>query len=266
VRTPENPSAPVPPGTPPVGGEAPTGPFPTGHPADSPPTPEQEASGPSPTGHPESSHPTVEETPTGSGGEAVPEPGVHLREEPLLPDDLVGEGEGAGEGASAVRNEDVSAVDEAVEEAEEAIAEDVSELAQVSLQRDEYLDQLRRLQADFENYKKRIVRQQTEHIDRATEELVTHLLPALDNFDLALAHGTEGLEPVYRSLLDILEGAGLQRVDPLGQPFDPNEHDAALHEEAEGAEGVTPEVVEVLRAGYRWKGRVLRPAMVKVKG
>lgn len=170
-----------------------------------------------------------------------------------------------GEGAEEEDGEESLAVDEAVEEAEEAIAEDVSELGRLTLERDDYLDQLRRLQADFENYKKRIVRQQTEHIERATEELVSHLLPALDTFDLALAHGTEGLEPVYRSLLDILEGNGLNRVDPLGQPFDPNEHDAVMHEEAEDASG-SPEVVEVLRAGYRWKGRVMRPAMVKVKG
>ena len=88
------------------------------------------------------------------------------------------------------------------------------------------------------------------------------LLPALDNFDLALAHGTEGLEPVYRALLGILESEGLERVDPMGQPFDPNEHDAVLHEAGNG----DPEVIEVLRAGYRWKGRLLRPAMVKVKG
>lgn len=128
------------------------------------------------------------------------------------------------------------AVDEAVEKAEEAIAEDVSELGLLTVERDDYLNQLRRLQADFENYKKRVVRQQTEHIERATEELVAHLLPALDTFDLAMAHGTEGLEPVYFSLLDILEGSGLQRVDPLGKPFDPNEHDAVLHEESEDAD------------------------------
>lgn len=245
MRASENAPGPVPPGTPPVGGSAPTDPSPTGHPADSLLTEQQEApSGPSPTGHPADSV-------------AASRPESDDADEPLVFDEAVG-GEEGGDVASAV--------DEAVEEAEEAIAEDVSELAQVSRDRDQYLDQLRRLQADFENYKKRVVRQQTEHIERATEELVTHLLPALDTFDLALAHGSEGLEPVYRSLLDILEGAGLQRVDPLGQPFDPNEHDAVLHEEAEAEAGGNPEVVEVLRAGYRWKGRVLRPAMVKVKG
>ena len=221
--------------------------------------------GPDPQGPSQAGAPTPPGTlPTGhpadSGGEAASEPDVGLPDEPGAVDDA------ALEGAA---DDAVAAADELVEEAEEAIAEDVSELAQVSMERDDYLDQLRRLQADFENYKKRVVRQQTEHIERATEDLVTHLLPALDTFDLALAHGMEGLEPVYRSLLDILEGAGLARLDPLGQPFDPNEHDAVLHEEAEGAEGAgapSPEVVEVLRAGYRWKGRVVRPAMVKVKG
>ncbi len=201
--------------------------------------------------------------PTGNPADSAAEGDVEgaLPDEPGVVDDAALEGEGAGEG--------VSAIDEAVEEAEEAIAEDVSELARLAIERDEYRDRLVRLQADFENYKKRIGRQQTEHIERAAENLVSHLLPVLDTFDLALAHGTEGLEPVYRSLLDILEGTGLERVDPLGQPFDPNEHDAVLHEDSGGdsAEApAAPEVTEVLRAGYRWKGRVMRPAMVKVKG
>lgn len=152
---------------------------------------------------------------------------------------------------------------EAVEQAEAAVTED---LAAVAAARDDYLDSLRRLQADFENYKKRIQRQQAELSDRAAEKLVEALLPALDAFDLAMAHadGDVDLEPVYRTLLVTLEGAGLERLDPAGQPFDPNEHDAVIHEA--GDDAPAPEVIEVLRAGYRWKGRVLRPAMVKVKG
>jgi molecular chaperone GrpE len=67
---------------------------------------------------------------------------------------------------------------------------------------------------------------------------------------------------VWSALFDTLEKEGLERIDPSGAPFDPNEHDAVLHEEGEGE----PQVAEVLRAGYRWKGRVLRPAMVKVTG
>lgn len=157
-------------------------------------------------------------------------------------------------------------VAEQVEAAEDAVAEDIEDLAAVVAARDEYLDSLRRLQADFENYKKRVQRQQVELQERAAETLVEKLLPALDTFDLAMAHaeGDAGFEPVYRSLLGVLSDAGLERLDPAGQPFDPNEHDAVLHEM--GGDSPTPEVIEVLRAGYRWKGRVLRAAMVKVKG
>jgi molecular chaperone GrpE len=163
-------------------------------------------------------------------------------------------------------SETAVAAEEAVQEAAEAVAEDIEDLSSVVAARDEYLDSLRRLQADFENYKKRIQRQQADLQERAAEKLVERLLPALDNFDLAMAHADAdaGLDPVYRSLLGALESAGLERLDPAGQPFDPNEHDAVLHEEAE--DSAAPEVIEVLRAGYRWKGRVLRPAMVKVKG
>ncbi len=153
-----------------------------------------------------------------------------------------------------------------VEEAAEAVAHDIDALGEVEAQRDDYLDSLRRLQADFENYKKRIQRQNAELSDRAAEKLVESLLPALDAFDLAMAHADSdaGLDPVYRILLGVLEAAGLDRLDPAGQPFDPNEHEAVQHEA--GGDSPAPEVIEVLRAGYRWKGRVLRPAMVKVKG
>ena len=158
-----------------------------------------------------------------------------------------------------------------VEEAEDAVEDDIEELAvsgpklaAAEAARDEYLDSLRRLQADFENYKKRIQRQQVDLKERAAEDLVVKLLPVLDTCDLAMAHAEQGVEPIHRSLMDVLRTAGLDRIDPANQPFDPNEHDAVLHEQ--GDDSAAPEVIEVLRAGYRWKGRVLRPAMVKVKG
>ncbi|MGH9165009.1 MAG: nucleotide exchange factor GrpE [Acidimicrobiales bacterium] len=157
-----------------------------------------------------------------------------------------------------------SAADDAVEAAEEQVDADLGEFAAVVAERDDYLDRLRRLQADFENYKKRVAKQQLEHRERAAEELLTQLLPVLDTFDLALTHGVEGVATIHRSMLDVLAGSGLERLDPVGKPFDPNEHDAVVHEVADDGGG--PEVSEVLRAGYRWKGRVLRPAMVKVKG
>jgi molecular chaperone GrpE len=93
-------------------------------------------------------------------------------------------------------------------------------------------------------------------------------LPVLDTADLALAHGgSEDVKQVAGALFDILSKEGLERIDPEGQPFDPAHHDAVAHEPVEG-EGAPemPEVSEVMRAGYLWKGQVLRPAMVKVRG
>ena len=142
--------------------------------------------------------------------------------------------------------------------AAEQVAEDITALA---AERDQFKDIALRLQADFENYKKRILKQQTEHLERAAETLVDKLLPVLDTFDLARAHG-EGLDQVHSALLEVLAKEGLERIDPVGEAFDPNEHDAVAHEEGDGEAAVC----EVMRAGYRWKGRVLRPAMVKVRG
>lgn len=147
--------------------------------------------------------------------------------------------------------------------AEAAVADDVDELARVAAERDEYLDALRHLQADFENFRKRVHKEQTAAADRGAESLVRELLPALDAADLARFHDEAGsVEPVVSALADALGKQGLERIDPAGLPFDPEEHEAVMHEPGDGE----PEVLEVLRAGYRWKGRMLRPAMVKVKG
>ena len=154
---------------------------------------------------------------------------------------------------------------ETVEQAEQAVEQDLTDVARIAAERDDYLDALKRLQADFENYKKRVLKQQTEHLERAAESLVEKLLPVLDTVDLAARHGGEGLDQVQGQLMAALEKEGLERVDPLGKPFDPNESDAVAHEEGDGDS--SPAVVsEVMRTGYRFKGKLLRPAMVKVKG
>jgi molecular chaperone GrpE len=138
----------------------------------------------------------------------------------------------------------------------------------IARQRDEYLDSLLRLQAEFDNYRKRVQRQQREILENAAASLVKKLLPVLDTADLALAHGGgEDVKQVAGALFEILSKEGLERIDPEGLPFDPAHHDAVAHEPAEGLGAPeTPEVSEVLRAGYLWKGQVLRPAMVKVRG
>ena len=138
-------------------------------------------------------------------------------------------------------------------------------LSEALKERDDYRDALVRLQADFENYKKRMLKQQTEYLERAAGQLVDKLLPVLDTADLALAHGGgEDVKQVTGALITALEKEGLERIAGEGSPFDPTLHDAVVHEPAE--EGGEQVVTEVLRAGYRWKGRVLRPAMVKVRG
>ncbi len=147
--------------------------------------------------------------------------------------------------------------------------------AVLTRQRDEYLAALQRTQADFENYRKRIARQQDEQSARASADLVTKLLPVLDTLDLAEAHLNESLDVsedgkalrAARSMLnDILAKEGLERVDQAGVLFDPTRHDAVAHSEAEDGDDGGTVVEEVMRSGYRWKGHALRPAMVRVRG
>ena len=144
-------------------------------------------------------------------------------------------------------------------------AEPVDPVDPVVAERDELKDQLQRLQAEFENYRKRVAKQTDELRERAAETLVSLLLPVLDTADLALSHGAgEDVKQLSASLFAVLEKEGLERIDNAGEPFDPNHHDAVAHEPSEEGEGQS--VAEVMRAGYRWRGRVLRPAMVRVRG
>ena len=155
-----------------------------------------------------------------------------------------------------------------------ALAEEASHTESLARERDEYLLALQRTQADFENYRKRISRQQGETVARAATDLVVKLLPVLDTLDLAEAHFSESLDltedgKALRAsramLMDILTREGLERVDQRNVPFDPSVHDAVAHGEGEPGDSETM-VDEVLRSGYRWKGQPLRPAMVRVRG
>ncbi len=180
-------------------------------------------------------------------------------------------------------------------EHEDTEHEPVDRLAEALVQRDEYLDALRRLQAEFENYKKRVAKQQGDQIARAAVALVEKVLPVLDTLDMATEHqgdpgSTDGqaLVAVAGQLRDVLAKEGLERIDPLGEAFDPNTHDAVGHvpagaeddSEAGGGDDAAgdsggdaadavdhePVVAQVMRAGYRWRGTVVRPAMVTVRG
>ena len=134
-------------------------------------------------------------------------------------------------------------------------------------ERDDLRDQLLRRRADFENYRKRVERDRQQAGVDAAAALLKAIIPTLDNLDRALsAAGGEGLregvELIRRDLLAILEAHGLTAEDPKGQPFDPERHQALLHESAPGHEEGT--VVDVFGKGYAYKDRLLRPALVKV--
>ncbi len=134
-------------------------------------------------------------------------------------------------------------------------------------ERDEFLDAYRRTAADFDNYRKQSQKRIADEVARALGGFVERLLPVLDAVDAARSHGPDtgdgGTEALAKALFGFLEKEGLERVDPAGEPFDPNVAEAVMHEPGEADE---PTVTEVLRTGYVFNGRVIRAAMVKVAG
>jgi molecular chaperone GrpE len=135
-------------------------------------------------------------------------------------------------------------------------------------QRDDYLALAQRAKADFENYRKRMTRENAAAVDRGMAKLAKELLPALDHLEIALK-AAEGHEDVVKGFAMVagemkaaLERVGIQAFSPKGEPFDPNEHEAMVQQPVEGAEAGT--VVEVYQSGYRINGAVLRPARVVV--
>ena len=137
-----------------------------------------------------------------------------------------------------------------------------SELEIALLERDEWMDRAQRIAADFENYRRRLATQRADDIDRATGRLAESLLPVLDACEAAFLQHPAEIEPLFNLMLSELKKQGLESMNLHEQPFDPHLADAVLHEPGEGE----PIVSEVLRSGYTWNGKVLRPAMVKVRG
>ena len=157
-------------------------------------------------------------------------------------------------------SDDADGGSDPVSEAAEVVEQDLDVLL---AERNSFKDIALRLQADFENYRKRVATQQQDEIDRATGKLAESLLPVLDACEAAFTHGVAGVEPIWSALIGTLQKQGLEALDLANQPFDPSVAEAVMHEPGDGGE---PVVAEVLRTGYRWKGRVLRAAMVKVRG
>jgi molecular chaperone GrpE len=154
--------------------------------------------------------------------------------------------------------------DDHVEQEETASEpEVVDELSAALKERDEYLDALQRLKAEFDNYRKRVARDQQELAARAHERLVKELVPILDDLERALAHEgdlDEGIRLVHRQFSDALAKEGLTEVATDGK-FDPHTQEALLSQPSDAEEGT---VIEVLQKGYRLGDRVLRPARVVI--
>jgi molecular chaperone GrpE len=155
----------------------------------------------------------------------------------------------AGFAADAVESEQLA----------EAIDTEIHELA---AERDQFKDIALRLQADFDNYRKRMSVQTAAEVDRATGKLAEALLPVLDAAEAAYVQHPDEVGPLLNLMLAELRKHGLESIDLLDKPFDPNLADAVAHEPGEGGD---PVVAEVLRSGYSWNGRTLRPAMVRTR-
>jgi molecular chaperone GrpE len=145
-----------------------------------------------------------------------------------------------------------------------------AETAKLLAELDDLRQTLLRRQADFDNYRKRIEKERTEDSKRTTARLIEGLIPVIDGFEHALAAHREkeyevyrkGFELIHRLLLDNITKLGIERIEPLGKPFDPHLHQAM--DRMETTEHEDGAIVQVFQPGYVFHGRVLRPAMVRV--
>ena len=170
--------------------------------------------------------------------------------------------------ASAADVEDGAAealADAAAADAPVTVEDLVAALEAVTAERDQHLADLQRVSAEFQNFRKQTEKRNSDFAAQAGSRVAEALLPVLDACDAAAQQGVEGVEPIAGQLRGELERAGLQVIAEVDAPFDPNLHEAAMSEPGDdGQDG--PIVAQVLRTGYAWNGRVLRAAMVKVKG
>ena len=170
--------------------------------------------------------------------------------------------------ASEVNSKVESSLDKQLEELSDDLETLKKGVIEERARAEKYLSNWQRTQADFVNFKRRIEQEREETAKFANAELMSALLPVLDDFERALdnvppgqidANWIEGIRLICRKLRIALEAHGLEQIEALGKDFDPYLHHAVMH--AEGEEG---KVVEELQKGYKLHGRVLRPAMVKV--
>lgn len=143
-----------------------------------------------------------------------------------------------------------------------------AELQKVKAERDSLFDRLARAQAEFDNARRRAVKEQQDFRDFAMADAIKSLLPVVDNFERALSSKSDatdfraGVELIYKQLRDVLAKLGVQPIEAKGQQFDPHVHEAI--EMVETSDAADHEVLEEWQRGYKFKDRLLRPAMVKV--
>lgn len=168
-------------------------------------------------------------------------------------------GESEADGSTGFGDGDVADVDEGQLPSLSSPVVDVDALV---AERDQMKELAVRLQADFENYRRRAAAQHDAEIDRATGRLAEALLPVLDAAEAAYVQHPDEVGPLLNVLLGELRKHGLETIDLEGQPFDPEVAEAVAHENGDGGQVL---VADVLRSGYRWRGKTLRPAMVRTR-
>jgi molecular chaperone GrpE len=199
--------------------------------------------------------------------------GEEERRDPNLPNDAEPEGEPVEEIPGSPSDPDIidetGVVDDTDEAAEAVVVEEPSvplaEFEAVMGERDQYLDSLRRLKAEFDNSRKRQERERARILESASEKLVQELLPVLDNLDRALESEGDirgGVQATREQLAEVLANEGLLPVASDGQPFDPNVHEAVMGQPSEDHEEGT--VLQTFQRGYLLNGRAIRPAKVVV--
>ncbi len=150
-------------------------------------------------------------------------------------------------------------------------AEEFQAMEEKAMKSEEYFDRLLRLQADFDNYKKRLEKDKIEFIKFANEDIIAEILKIIDDFERAVEAGKikhdfdalyKGIEMIHKDLKEFLKEKGLKEIEAMGRPFNPHEHEAMMQEETD--KHPEDHVVEEFQKGYTLNGRVIRPAKVKV--
>ena len=142
--------------------------------------------------------------------------------------------------------------------------EETTELDPIQEQNVSLIADLQRIKAEFDNFRRQNAKRQAELVEQAGSALAAKLLPVLDACDAGIQQGLDDVIPIRNSLIETLEAEGLEVVAHSGVEFDPERHEAVLHETTDELEITT--VDEIMRSGYLWKGRTIRPAMVRTIG